>query len=305
MSRVGRRRGSAVLGLTAFLGLAAGAGASIPGSPTPTPFGDVPAPLVESRQAPADSIAFGPPESLAPPPAPRPALPDVLPFGEGEWLKFSIDYGVINAGGAVMEVNGIRRIMGRECFDIRTEAKSNRFFSQFYKVWDRAQTFVDTETVLPWRFEKHLREGSYEKDLVIKFDRNGHFARYENGDEVSMHPYTQDELSAFYYLRTLPLEVGKDVFIDNHTNRKNYPLKVIVHRRETIEVDAGEFDCFVIEPVIREGGIFTAKGTLTIWITADERRMPVKMSTKILVGSITASLQKYRLGEATPRPGAG
>jgi Protein of unknown function (DUF3108) len=279
-------------------------GPSLPGAPLDTAWGRIPVPRVVPRAPDPGRTAFGPPDSLAPPPPLRPPLPDVLPFGPEEELRFSIDYGIINAGEATMEVRGSRRIMGRECFDIRTEARSNGFFSKIYKVWDRAQTFVDVGTMLPWRFEKHLREGGYHKDLVIKFDRDGCYARYENGDEVMTSPWAQDELSSFYYLRTLPLEVGKDVFIDNHTNRKNYPLKVIVHRRETIQVKAGTFDCWVIEPVIREGGIFTAKGTLTIWLTADERRMPVQMKTKILVGSITASLQRYRLGEREVRPTA-
>ncbi len=269
----------------------------LPGDPATTPWGEIPRPVVVlhgSDGAPA--VPFGPPDSLAPPPMPRPDLPEVLPFGTGERLKFSIDYGIVNAGHATMEVRKIRKIMGSRCFDIGTEARSNSFFSKFYKVWDRAQTFLDTETVLPRRFEKHLREGGYRKDQVIKFDRRENFARYENGEEVMMEAWAQDELSAFYYLRTLPLEVGRDVFIDNHTNRKNYPLKVIVHRRETVEVGAGTFDCWVIEPVIREGGIFSAKGTLTIWITADERRMPVKMRTRIVVGAITASLVEFQEG---------
>ena len=79
---------------------------------------------------------------------------------------------------------------------------------------------------------------------------------------------------------------------------------MIVHDRETVEVGAGTFDCFAIEPVIREGGIFTAKGRLTIWVSADDRRIPVKMRTKVVVGSITASLQEYHLGESAAR-GAG
>lgn len=286
------------------LAMVAAVNASIPDHAVSTEFGTIPRPQLLDRGSPDPEATFGPPDSLAPPFGPRPDLPAVLPFGVGEWLRFSIDYGIINAGGAVMEVPGSRRIMGYECFDIRTEARSNGFFSKFYKVWDRAQSFVDIDTMLPRRFEKHLREGSYSKDLVIKFDRRRDFARYENGDEVVTNPWTQDELSSFYYLRTLELEVGHDVYIDNHTNRKNYPLKVIVHRRETIRVKAGEFDCLVIEPVIREGGIFTAKGTLTIWLTTDEHRMPVQMKTKIRVGSITASLQEYRLGKTTPRPSA-
>ncbi|MFN8179459.1 MAG: DUF3108 domain-containing protein [bacterium] len=289
----------------AWLLLAAAAGVfpTLPDRPVETPWGAIPRPVVAPRDS-AQTGRFGPPDSLAPPPPPGPPLPDVLPFGPGESLEFSIDYGILNAGHATMEVAGTRRVSGRECLDIRTEAKSNAFFSKFYKVWDRAQTFVDPSTLLPWRFEKHQREGGYRKDVLIKFDRDSCFARYDNGDEIVIPARAQDELSAFYYLRTLPLEPGRDVLIDSHADRNNYPLKVIVHGRETVEVPAGKFDCWVIEPVIREGGIFSAKGTLTIWITTDERRMPVKMRTKIVVGAVTASLSEVRLADKFPRPAA-
>jgi hypothetical protein len=200
-----------------------------------------------------------------------------------------------------MEVGPIRRVGGRPCFDIRTEAKSNSVFSKVYKVWDRSQTHLDAETILPLRYEKRQREGSYKKDVVIKFDRARDVATYADGVEVRIHPFAQDELSAFYYLRTIPIEPGREVFIESHTGRKNYPLKVIVHGRETVTVPAGTFDCWVVEPVVREEGIFTAKGRLTIWITDDERRMPVLMKTKIVVGSISASLVRFREGERGPR----
>ena len=273
-----------------------------PGNAPQTYWGAIPAPVVVLVEPPAPPAALvGPPEALGPAAPPRPDLPAVLPFGPGERLVFSIDYGFINAGKATMEVREIRKLGGVPCLDIGTEAKSNAFFSKFYKVWDRAQTYLEVETVLPRRFEKHIREGSYRKDRVIKFDRKHSFARYQNGEEISTDIWTQDELSSFYYLRTLPLEVGRDVIIDTHADHKNYPLKVIVHARETVKVGAGTFDCWVIEPVIREGGIFSAKGTLTIWVTADEFRMPVKLRTKIVVGSITASLVEYTTGDPVRR----
>lgn len=271
---------------------------TLPGDPVITDWGTIPRPRILPGAGPDTTTVFGPPEEFAPPPPPRPPLPDERPFEVGERLEFSIDYGVINAGSATMEVHQVRRITGVECYDIRTEARSNAFFSTFYKVWDRAQTFLDVETLLPLRFEKHQKEGGYEKDQLIKFDRDRHFALYESGEEVMMHPWAQDELSAFYYLRALELEPGQEVLIDNHTNRKNYPLKVIVHGREKVEVEAGEFECLVVEPVIREGGIFQAKGKLRIWVTDDERHLPVRMRTKIVVGSITASLKDYRLSDS-------
>ncbi len=302
MSRNARRilprgTGAVALGLALLAATSAGpAGAGVA-----SPAGNIPAPVLEPVPAGADSIPFGPPESLAPPPDPPPALPEILPFGPGELLEFSIDYGIVNAGGATMKVGEIRRIAGRACFDVSTEAKSNRVFSKVYKVWDRSQSFLDVRDLMPVRYEKHQREGSYRRDVLIKFDREQRVATYDKGEEVRFAPYAQDELSAFYYLRALPLEVGREVFIDTHTDKKNYPLRVIVHRRESITVPAGTFDCFVIEPVVREGGIFAAKGKLTIWITADERRLPVLMRTKILVGSISASLVSVRDGGRTTR----
>ena len=247
---------------------------------------------------------IGPPADWAEPPTPR-DIPTYLPFGEGEHLRFSVDYGIINAGGATMTIEGTRRVMGVDCLHIRTEAKSNRFFSQFYKVWDRAETFLDPETMLPWRFEKKLREGGYKKDVLVKYDRRKDMAIYTNGDSVSIQPHVQDELSAFYYVRSLDLEVGKTLYVDSHSNRKNYPLEVIVHRKERVKVEAGEFDCFVIEPKVREGGIFSAKGTMTIYITDDEWRLPVLMKTKVAVGSVSVSLQDYTLGRSYARAAAG
>lgn len=200
-----------------------------------------------------------------------------------------------------MEVGDVRRVSGRPCFDIRTEAKSNSVFSKIYKVWDRSQTFLDRETLLPLRYEKRQREGTYKKDILVKFDRERRVATYGDGVEAEFTEFAQDELSAFYAMRLLPLEVGKDLFIDTHTNKKNYPLQVIIQGRESVTVPAGTFDCYVIEPVVREGGIFAAKGKLTIWVTADDRKLPVLMKTKIVVGSISASLVNYREGERTPR----
>ena len=266
---------------------------SRPEAPVETPWGTVPLSALEPRST--SQAPFGPHESLAVPPPPR-DLPSVLPFGPGEKLKFSVDYGIINAGGATMEVKGLRTVMGHPCLDIRTVAKSNGFFSAFYKVWDRAETFLEPETLLPWRFEKKLREGGFRRDVLVKYDRNRDFALYENGDSVSIHPHVQDELSSFYFVRALDLEVGKDVYIDSHSGRKNYPLRVIVHGRETVEVPAGKFDCLVIEPVMAEDGIFTAKGTLKIYVTDDARRIPVLLKTKVIVGSINVSLTDFELG---------
>ena len=112
----------------------------------------------------------------------------------------------------------------------------------------------------------------------------------------------QDVLSAFYYVRTLDLEVGRDVFLAAHSSKKTYEMRVIVHRRETVKTDLGTFDCFVVQPIMLGEGLFKQEGDLVIYITADERRIPVLMKTKLPVGSITASLKEFTLA---PPPGGG
>jgi len=109
--------------------------------------------------------------------------------------------------------------------------------------------------------------------------------------------YVQDVLSAFYFIRTQDLKVGKSLFVDNHTDKKNYPLEVKVLRKERVKVPAGTFNCVVVEPILKASGIFKQKGSLTVWLTDDEIKMPVLMKSKVIVGSISTELTNYRLGE--------
>jgi hypothetical protein len=73
-------------------------------------------------------------------------------------------------------------------------------------------------------------------------------------------------------------------------------IVVKVIGKEKVTVPAGTFDCFVIEPIMEAGGLFKNSGKLTIWITDDNRRIPVLMKSKIPVGSIDAVLQEFRPG---------
>jgi hypothetical protein len=112
---------------------------------------------------------------------------------------------------------------------------------------------------------------------------------------VPVPPRVQDVLSALYFVRTLPLEVGQSIAIANHIDGKNYPLVVKVHGRERVKVDAGEFDCLVVEPILRGPGVFTQKGRLTVWLTDDDVRMPVLMKSKVVIGHVAAILKSYEV----------
>ena len=112
------------------------------------------------------------------------------------------------------------------------------------------------------------------------------------GDTIHIPPFVQDALSALYFVRTQPLHVGDTFRIPHFDNGNLYDLAVIVHKKEKIKVPAGTFQTILVEPLMASEGIFKRKGKLNIWMTDDERRIPVKMTSKIAIGSIGANLAR-------------
>jgi len=224
------------------------------------------------------------------------AGPAAVPYGPGERLVFSIDFGPINAGEASLEVKGLIGSEGALCYEIESRARSNRFFSTFYKVRDKVISHIDVHGLFSRFFAKRLREGTFKRNIEYTFDQTAGKVHYADGAEFDIIPGSHDVLSAFYFVRTLELEPGIDHWITTHSSHRNYELRVIVHRRERIEVSAGTFDCLVVEPVIEGEGLFKQEGALTIWLTDDAHRLPVLMRTQVKVGSIDATLKEYQLG---------
>jgi uncharacterized protein DUF3108 len=220
---------------------------------------------------------------------------DNLAFGVGEKLTFDINYGFINAGTATMEVVRLIEYENRPCYQIVTRAFSNSFFSSIFKVEDRIESVMDATGLYSWRFEKRLHEGNYRSDRMYTFDQRSNQVVYK-GDTIEIAPFVQDAISSLYYVRTQPLEVGQSVFVENFVDGKSFNMEVKVIERETINIDAGTFDCIVVEPLTESAGVFKNEGRLTVWLTDDALRMPVLMKSKVIVGSIVAELVDYELG---------
>jgi len=225
------------------------------------------------------------------------------PFKRGEYLHFAVRYGIILAGYATIEVHEDLDFKGRETFKYITTAKSRRAFDWVFKVRDRTESYFDKKEMHSLRFEKHLREGSYEDDTVINYDQSSLKAEYVSERKgkktrratIDIPQDVMDPLSALFYVRTLELSVGKEILIPATDNKKVYEIKVIVHKIETVKVKAGKFKCWVVEPVMADGGVFKKDGKIKVWLTADDKKMPVMMETKVYIGSIIAELDWYLL----------
>jgi hypothetical protein len=216
-------------------------------------------------------------------------------FDVGERLVFDVNYGFITAGEAVLEIPALDSVAGRKCYRIEFRVNSLPSFSWIYRVQDRYVTLVDAATIAPWKFEQHIREGSYSRDFIAEFDQRKNVAKTSEGT-YPVPPYVHDILSAFYFARTIdygPLKAGDQVQLSNFYKDKAYDLVVRVLGRQQLEVAAGTFNTVVIEPLVNEGGLIKSEGRIVVWLTDDERKIPIRVNTKVVIGSIDTELREY------------
>ncbi|MFH1352978.1 MAG: DUF3108 domain-containing protein [bacterium] len=208
-----------------------------------------------------------------------------LPFGEKEEIVYNIRWSFINCGQSSLTIERI----STSCFKITSLAKSYPFFDHFYKVRDRVEAWWDIKQMRSLRFEKHMREGKRAVDDLIEIDTAQNIAKRER-ETWAVTPHALDVLSSLYYIRLKNLTPGSSLVVDVYTKKKLWPLNVKVIRREKISVRDREYKTILVEPEMREEGIFKAKGRIWVWLTDDEKKIPVQMKSKIPIGSIIAEM---------------
>ncbi len=217
-------------------------------------------------------------------------------FGFGEKLDYKVGYKFITAGTGSFYIKKEPLIInGRKAYDVNFYVKSLESLAWIYEVKDWYKTALDVGGMFPWRFEQHIREGKYRRDFSADFDQKKNIAKTTEG-EYKIPEYVNDIVSALYYVRTWDLKnMKKDsiAYLKNFYKDSTFTLGIKMLGTQTIEVEAGKFKCHVIEPLVQEGGLFKSEGNIVVWMTADDRKIPVKVATKILIGYVGAELTKY------------
>ncbi len=210
-------------------------------------------------------------------------------FSVGEKLSYDLDWGPSTVGTATISIPRIVNWNGRDAYEVRSRALSNKLISTFYKVDDQIVTYIDTTGIFSLGLEKILNEGNYHRQLSFVLDQENNTA-YSKRDTVTIPEYCQDMLSAFYYVRTQDLIVGRNIEVPNYDNDKVYDLVVEVQKKQQVRVPAGKFNCIVVEPKLKTQGLFKHQGKIHIYLTDDERKIPVLMVSKVIFGQVAAKL---------------
>lgn len=223
----------------------------------------------------------------------------VLPneaFGPGEYLEYEVGYGFIKAGTATLEVRRVVNYKGYKSLELVSTARSYSALAKLYYVEDYNYSILDYHGLFPWHYQKDVHEGRYQAFKWADFDQKNKKI-YILKDTLAASAYVQDAMTALYYARTVPLQVGQTVAIETFSDGKKYSLEVKVLKKERLTVPAGTFRTIVVEPFLKTPGIFQQTGKIKVWLTDDRLRLPVLMKSRVLIGSISAQLKVFKLGE--------
>jgi Protein of unknown function (DUF3108) len=227
-------------------------------------------------------------------------------FLSGERLKYDIRWAGLSVGEGLLESEPGESRNGHEVFLVRSTATSNKFLSFFFPVHDRVESIIDAKELVPYEIIVDQRHGLRRRYKVIRFDQDQHTALLVSKGKTHTYevpPQVQDILSSLYYFRTLPrLEDGTSVFINVHESKKNWKLEIQILGRETLETALGTIPTIKAKAVIRFEGLLWDKGDLYLWLTDDERHIPVMMSGRIVIGSVTATLTQVEPPQLHPAP---
>jgi hypothetical protein len=220
----------------------------------------------------------------------------VHPFSPGEKLTFQLKWVFIPVGEAVLEVLPIETRSGINAYHFVLTAKTNSFFDKLYKVRDRIDAYTDVEMTRSVLYKKIQREGKRKRDVVVNFDWQKSQAQYSNFNKkqapIELLPGSFDPLSAFYFMRLSDLKnaVLKRPVTDG---KKCVIGRVTVIKRETIRVEGNTYDTYLIEPELKHiRGVFekSKDARIQLWVTADRRHIPVKIKSRVVVGTFVGEL---------------
>lgn len=268
------------------------------GASSGLPTGGVPTPAPDHAPAPVSPGASPVPGAPAAPVAGTPhpdATPDAAarPFSVGETLTYEVRFGPIALGRASMQVLGVETVRGVPAYHTRFQVRGG---NALYRVNDVYQSWIDTRSLASLRYWQDIDEGSYEpKRRYEIFPERRAFVEEGKGEQPSV-ALPLDEGSFLYWLRTIPLEVGKTYTFDRYFRPDRNPVTIRVLRRERIRVPAGEFDAIVVQPTIKTKGLFSEGGRAEVWFADDSTRAMLQMKSKLSIGSLSLHLRSIEHG---------
>lgn len=214
-----------------------------------------------------------------------------LPLPVGETLDYESHINLIPTGWGQLRLRSLVDLNGDSAYHIVFTARTNQVLDRIFKIRDKVETWIDARELFTRKFSKIVREGNYRQEFLATIDYKDSVVTVGR-QSFPIETELRDPYSLLYYLRTIPLKVGDLLAFTTFDNGEFIDFQLTVHRTETVKVPAGEFFCLVLEP-FREGKpLLKNRGDMTIWLSDDEKRLPVKIESKTSFGSMIFRLKE-------------
>ncbi|MFZ8960056.1 MAG: DUF3108 domain-containing protein [Flavobacteriaceae bacterium] len=223
-------------------------------------------------------------------------------YQAGEWFQLRLHYGIFNASYATLSLER-DTLNGTPVFHAKGYGETTGLARWFFKVEDYYESYFDAKTGMPYKFIRNINEGGYTKNVEIDFDHRQQLARVNDKkkktvNNFSIEPNVQDLISCFYYLRNFypekKLAINESFDINMFFDNENYVFKLKYLGVETIDTKFGSISCMKFRPIVQSGRVFKEQESLTLWVSDDRNRLPIRFKADILVGSIMADLENFK-----------
>ncbi len=223
--------------------------------------------------------------------------PMAVPFGPGEILEYDVKFGFLGKRGeGFMSVDGLEAVRGRTTYRVTMAYEGGLLFA---KVKDHFKSWFDVANLVTLRSVEDTKQLNRERFKHFElYPETRTWERVDNGNSGEM-PTSEplDQISFFYFVRTLPLEVGREYTFNRYYRESGNPVILRVLRKDTVEVPAGTFPVIVVQPIIRSSGAFGEGGKAELFFSDDERRLLVRMESDIpVVGRLSLHLRTITEG---------
>ncbi|MBI3143501.1 MAG: DUF3108 domain-containing protein [Bacteroidetes bacterium] len=227
--------------------------------------------------------------------------PEYRPFKAGEFLRYNIHYGLVNAGEASFRLaDTLRNMANRPHYVVEVTGRSYRAWDVFFKVRDYYYSYIDTASMLPLVYSRNVQEGDFSYKESFLFDRVKMEARGKNPQgpqAIDIPARVQDLASMMYFARSvrfynkpkgfvLPI----DVFFESEWFASGAKLDGMAE----VQTALGTFRCMRIIPQLVEGRVFKGQDDMVVYVSADKNQVPIRIESAIFVGSIKVDLVEYR-----------
>ncbi len=224
-------------------------------------------------------------------------------FQDGEWLKFKMSYsGFLKAGNATLQVKE-KKMHNKQVYHVVGKGWTTGMIKWFFKVEDRYESYFDKNTILPYKFIRKIDEGGYTKDIEIDFNQTTQIAHVHNKKHNTKKNITtpknvQDMVSTYYYLRN-KIEIDKlkkddEIKVDMFFDEENYGFKLMYLGDEIIDTDFGKVLALKFRPYVMAGRVFKEEESLTLWVSKDKNKIPLRIKADLAVGSLRADLEAFK-----------